>query len=107
MVRCQMLNDRVELGGSQSLARGSFRPNFENVGWTVHLRPTAERWTDDPGRHVQPGVFGIHLPSVVLELTQVAGVGSEDEEAHRRPAAVAWDKSALDDVAGAWRTGWR
>ena len=75
MVRCQVLDDGVELGGSQSLDRGSFRPNLEDVRWTVHLRSTAERGTDDPGRHVQPGVFGIHLPGVVLELARVAGLG--------------------------------
>ena len=106
MVRCQVLDDGVELGGSQSLDRGSFRPNLEDVRWTVHLRSTAERGTDDPGRHVQQGVFGIHLPGVVLELARVAGLGSEDEERHWRPAVVARDELHRRDFVVVGAADW-
>ena len=52
MVRCQVLDDGVELGGSQSLDRGSFRPNLEDVRGTVHLRSTT-----DAGPMIQVATF--------------------------------------------------
>lgn len=94
-----LVDHDFEGGGLLSDDGFALWPDLEHVCWSLADGTSANPWSNDPGREVQPAVFGIHLPCIILKMSGIDRAGSEDQQGRRvwrtgRRGQVGW-RSAL------------